>query len=204
VQRWGVRSSLSSRCQLSISRSLATGKPSFPRIHLRAAALSQLLTSAPSNCILIFECLDEPFSYGSCNLCIGVIAIPRASCRWRRSECSVRLPVYPRRSRDMSQTPETTYSTVELFERMQDMHRSWIERLREIRQMESDFGNRLLNAKNPMEATMVCTEWMARRLETVASEQQTFATAWLGLISNAVKSARPAATESPESSHDAS
>jgi hypothetical protein len=104
----------------------------------------------------------------------------------------------------MSQTPETTYSTVELFERMQDMHRSWIERLREIRQMESDFGNRLLNAKNPMEATMVCTEWMARRLETVASEQQTFATAWLGLISNAVKSARPAATESPESSHDAS
>ena len=103
----------------------------------------------------------------------------------------------------MSQTPETKHSNAELFERMQDMHRSWIERLREIRQIESDFGNRLLNAKNPMEATMVCTEWMARRLETVASEQQTFATAWLGLISNAVKSARPAATESPESSDDA-
>jgi hypothetical protein len=104
----------------------------------------------------------------------------------------------------MSEPPETTYSNAELFKRMQDMHRSWIERLREIRQIESDFGNRLLNAKNPMEATIVCTEWMARRLETVASEQQTFATAWLGLISNAVKSARSAATESPESSHDAS
>jgi hypothetical protein len=104
----------------------------------------------------------------------------------------------------MSQTPQSTYSNAELFERMQDMHRSWIERLREIRQIESDFGSRLLNAKNPTEATMVCTEWMARRLETVASEQQTFATAWFGLISNAVKLARPAATESPESSHDAS
>jgi hypothetical protein len=104
----------------------------------------------------------------------------------------------------MSLTPKTTYSNAELFERMQDMHRSWIERLREIRQIETDFGSRLLNAKNPTEATMVCTEWMARRLETVAGEQQTFATAWLGLISNAVKSARPAATESPESSHDAS
>ena len=104
----------------------------------------------------------------------------------------------------MSEPPETTYSNAELFKRMQDMHRSWIERLREIRQIESDFGSRLLNAKNPMEATMVCTEWMARRLETVASEQQTFATAWLGLISNAVKSARPAATESPESSYEAS
>jgi hypothetical protein len=104
----------------------------------------------------------------------------------------------------MSLTPKTTYSNAELFERMQDMHRSWIERLREIRQIESDFGSRLLNAKNPTEATMVCTEWMARRLETIAGEQQTFATAWLGLISNAVKSARPAATESPDSSHDAS
>ena len=114
-------------------------------------------TSAPSNCILIFECLDEPFSYGSCNLCIGVIAIPRASCRRRRSECSVRLPVYPM-NRDMSQTPETTYSNAELFKRMQDMHRSWIERLREIRQIESDFGNRLLNARNPTEVTMVCAE----------------------------------------------
>jgi len=41
--------------------------------------VSQLLHVAPSNCILIFECLDEAFSYGSCNLCIGVIAIPRAS-----------------------------------------------------------------------------------------------------------------------------
>jgi hypothetical protein len=88
-------------------------------------------TSTSSNCILIFECLDEPFSYDSCNLCIGVIALPRAGCRWRRSDCSVRLPVYPRRPRDMSQTPETKHSNAELFERMQDMNRSWIERLRD-------------------------------------------------------------------------
>jgi len=103
----------------------------------------------------------------------------------------------------MSQTPETKHSNAELFERMQEMHRSWIERLREIRQIESDFGNRLLNARNPTEVTMVCAEWAARRLETVTRGQQTFATAWLGLISNAGKSARPAATESPESSDDA-
>jgi hypothetical protein len=77
----------------------------------------------------------------------------------------------------MSQKSETTCFNVGLLERMQDMHRSWIERLREIRQIESDFGNRLLNAKNPSEATMVCTEWTARRLETVAGEQQMFAAA---------------------------
>jgi hypothetical protein len=31
-----------------------------------------------------------------------------------------------------------------LFERMRDMHRSWLERLREIRQIEAEFGTRLL------------------------------------------------------------
>jgi hypothetical protein len=51
---------------------------------------------------------------------------------------------------------------------------------------------------------MVCTEWMARRLETIAGEQQTFATVWLDLTSYAVKAARPAPTKSPDSSHDAS
>jgi len=38
-----------------------------------------------------------------------------------------------------------------LFQRMRDMHRSWLERLREIRQIESDFGTRLLIAKSPSE-----------------------------------------------------
>jgi hypothetical protein len=67
-----------------------------------------------------------------------------------------------------------------LFERMRDMHRSWLERLREIRQIESDFGTGLLIAKSPSEATAICNEWMTKRLEIVVSEQQTFAAAWLG------------------------
>jgi hypothetical protein len=74
----------------------------------------------------------------------------------------------------MSENPETKYSNAELLERTRDMHRSWIEFLSEMRQIESDVGNRLLNAKTPSEAIMVCTEWMARRLETGAGEQQTF------------------------------
>jgi hypothetical protein len=74
-----------------------------------------------------------------------------------------------------------------LFERMRDMHRSWLERLREIGQIESEFGTRLLTAKSPSEATAICNEWMTRRVETVACEQQAFAAAWLGLISDATK-----------------
>ncbi len=71
---------------------------------------------------------------------------------------------------------------------MQDMNRSWLERLRETRLIESQLGDRLLAAKNHSEATAICYEWMAKRIETVASEQQAFATAWLELISDVMKS----------------
>jgi len=74
-----------------------------------------------------------------------------------------------------------------LFQRMRDMHRSWLERLREIRQIESEFGTRLLIAKSPSETTAICNEWMTKRVEIVVNEQQTFAAAWLGLISDATK-----------------
>lgn len=85
-----------------------------------------------------------------------------------------------------------------LFERMQEMNRLWIERLREIRQIESDFGNRLLKAESSSEAAIVCHEWMAKRLETVAYEQKAFTTAWLGLISDTMKSKSATSTKSSE------
>jgi len=89
---------------------------------------------------------------------------------------------------NMTKKVETANFNNGLFERMQDMNRSRLESLREIRQIESDFGNRLLTAKSPSEATTVCNEWMAKRLETVANEQKAFTTAWLGLISDVMKS----------------
>jgi len=90
----------------------------------------------------------------------------------------------------MTAKAETTGFNDRLLERMQDMNRTWIERLREIRQIESDFGNRLLRAENSSEAATICHEWMAKRLETVAYEQKTFTTAWLALISDTMKLAR--------------
>ena len=86
-----------------------------------------------------------------------------------------------------TETTNFTSFNTGLFERMQDMHRSWLERLREMRQIESDFGTRLLTAKSPSEATTICNEWMAKRLKTVANEQQTFGTAWIGLISDVLR-----------------
>ncbi|WMT73896.1 hypothetical protein [Bradyrhizobium sp. Ash2021] len=98
----------------------------------------------------------------------------------------------------MPQNVETTCLNATLFERMRDMHRSWLEGLQDIRQIESDFGSRLLNAKNPSEATTVCKEWMAKRLEIVAGEQQKFTTAWVGLISKVATSAPAVSTTEPD------
>jgi hypothetical protein len=71
-----------------------------------------------------------------------------------------------------------------LFERMRAINRTWLEQLRGIHRIESEFGAQLLAASCPAEATSICHEWMAKRLETVAREQQTFTAAWLALVSD--------------------
>jgi hypothetical protein len=89
----------------------------------------------------------------------------------------------------MTAMPEATAFNDGLFERIQAMNRSWLERLRDIRQIDADFGAKLLNAKTASDATIICNEWMAKRLEIVATEQQAFAIAWFELLSHAAKPA---------------
>jgi hypothetical protein len=76
-----------------------------------------------------------------------------------------------------------------LFVRMQDMNRVWLERLRDLREMEAEFGSRLLRAKNPTEAMTICNEWMAKRLEAVGNEHNAFTAAWLDLVSDTMRTA---------------
>jgi hypothetical protein len=94
-------------------------------------------------------------------------------------------------ARTMTTQTETTYFNGRLFDRMQDMNRTWLERLREIRQIEAEYGSKLLAAKTPTEAAAICNEWMAKRLETVANEQKAFTTAWLDLFSDMAISTAP-------------
>src|ERR1700722_6971891 len=86
---------------------------------------------------------------------------------------------------------ETTYFNGRLFDRMQDMNRTWRERLREIRRIEAEYGSKLLAAKPRSEAASICNEWVAQRVETVANEQKAFTTAWLDLFSDLAKSTSP-------------
>jgi hypothetical protein len=90
----------------------------------------------------------------------------------------------------MNAKPETSYSmpfNKSLFERMQTMNRSRLDRLREIHRVEAEFGGQLLSARSPSEATTICGRWMATRLQTAADEHHAFAAAWLDLISDLVK-----------------
>jgi hypothetical protein len=56
---------------------------------------------------------------------------------------------------------------------MQETNRSWPKWLREIRQIDSYYGARLLVAKNPAEATTICN-WIKKYVEIVATEQCSF------------------------------
>jgi hypothetical protein len=76
-----------------------------------------------------------------------------------------------------------------LFDQMRDMHRGWLEKLQEIRQLESEYGTRLMSATGRSEAVLVCSEWMAKRMEIIAHEQKTFANAWLRLSVDVMASA---------------
>jgi hypothetical protein len=79
-------------------------------------------------------------------------------------------------------TVDVTRFDDHLFERMRGMHRAWIENVQEIRQLELDFGARLMSADNPTEAARFCSEWMAKRMEITAHEQMMFANSCLGLL----------------------
>jgi len=67
----------------------------------------------------------------------------------------------------------------------------------QIRQIESEFRTGLLTAKSPSEATAICNEWMTKRLETIANEQQILTAGWLGLVSDATRIAPATSTRAP-------
>ena len=86
----------------------------------------------------------------------------------------------------------------DLFTRIQDMNRAWLERLRSTRETDAEFGLRLLGANSPSEAVTICNEWMAARLKTVGTEHNAFTTAWLDLVSDTMRSASASLGKSSE------
>jgi hypothetical protein len=79
-----------------------------------------------------------------------------------------------------------------LFDRIEDINRSWLDRMRELRGVEAEFSAKLFASKGPEEAMAVCNQWMAKRLEILGAEQQMFAKSWVdivGLLGDSTKAA---------------
>ncbi|MGB8365212.1 MAG: hypothetical protein WCE20_11890 [Rhizomicrobium sp.] len=79
-----------------------------------------------------------------------------------------------------------------LFDRIEDINRAWLDRMREMRGVEAEFSAKLFASKGPEDAMAVCNQWMAKRLEILGAEQQMFAKSWVdmvGLLSDTTKAA---------------
>ena len=75
-----------------------------------------------------------------------------------------------------------------LFDHMHKTRRAWFDKMDEIRLLESDYGRKLLSARTPVEAANICGEWISKRIEINAHEQQRFVTAWLRLFADVMAS----------------
>ena len=71
-----------------------------------------------------------------------------------------------------------------LFERMRGMHRAWLRNAQEIRQLELDYGAKLMSARTAPEAASFCNEWMAKRMAIVVRDQEMFANSWVWLLAD--------------------
>jgi hypothetical protein len=84
-----------------------------------------------------------------------------------------------------------------LFDRMRAMHLAWLRNAQEIRELELDYGARVMSAGTPSEAASFCNEWMAKRMTIVLREQEMFANSWVWLLADITASLLPASAPRP-------
>ena len=71
-----------------------------------------------------------------------------------------------------------------LFERMRSMHQSRLRNAQDIRELELDYGGKLMAARTPSAAASFCNEWMVKRMTIVLREQEMFANSWVWLLAD--------------------
>lgn len=98
---------------------------------------------------------------------------------------------------DDDQTPPIDKSSLsverrKLFERVEQINRAWLDSMREMRRTEAEFSVRLFSCNSPADALVLCNQWMAKRLEILGAEQQTFAKSWTDIVALLDKATAPA------------
>jgi hypothetical protein len=100
-------------------------------------------------------------------------------------------------SQAQTNDPSTRFNA-HLFERMRGMHREWLRNAQEIRQLELDYGAKLMSARTAPEAASFCNEWMARRMAIVVHEQEMFANSWVWLLADMSEQPLAACSRPPD------
>jgi hypothetical protein len=91
-------------------------------------------------------------------------------------------------------SPDVPFNT-RLFERMRGVHREWLKNAQQIRELELDYGAKLMSARTPVQAAAICNEWMAKRMAVVVHEQEMFANSWVWLLAHV--SEQPSGSSNP-------
>ena len=86
----------------------------------------------------------------------------------------------------------------DLFGRMRIMHREWLRNAQEIRQLEVDYGAKLMSARTAPEAASFCNEWMAKRMAIVVRDQEMFANCWVWLLTDMSEQPLAACSKPPD------
>lgn len=64
-------------------------------------------------------------------------------------------------------------------------HEAWLERLREMQDVEAEFVKEILEVQEPAVALKICNRWIARRLELLGADSKAFAGFWMDLVMTA-------------------
>lgn len=78
-----------------------------------------------------------------------------------------------------------------LGEQVKFGHQAWLERLREMQDVETAFMTELLATHDPNVALKICNRWIGKRLELLTADSKAFTGFWMDLVMTAAGGALP-------------
>jgi hypothetical protein len=99
-------------------------------------------------------------------------------------------------SNRQSQSSDTTgFSSARTIDRLSEQakfgHEAWMERLREMQNVEAKYTKELLAARDPNEVLKICNRWIGKRLELLTADSKAFTGFWMDLVMTAAGGTQP-------------
>lgn len=78
-----------------------------------------------------------------------------------------------------------------LSEQVKFGHQAWMERLREMQDVEAEYTKELLAARDPNEALKIGNRWIAKPLALLTADSKAFTGFWIDLVMTAAGGTQP-------------